>query len=819
MTSHVASLCPPHPFRTAAVIGSGVMGAQIAAHLANAGLDVWLLDLPSAEGDRSAVARKGLAAAKKLNPKPFFTADVAEQIRVGNLDDDFARCGEVDWVIEAVVERLDVKQELMARLEATVRADAVVSTNTSGLPIAQVAAGRGDSFRSRFLGTHFFNPPRYLKLFELIPTADTDPAVQARLTHFARVHLGKGVVVAKDTPNFIGNRIGIYGAMQAIREVTEHGFTIEEIDALTGTLIGRPRSATFRTADLVGLDVMAHVATNLYEAVEGDESREVFHPPWLLQKLVERGTLGAKTKGGFYKKVDGKIHSVDLESMEYTPGSKKGIDVDAVKKAGKLPDRLRKLYDDKGRMGEFFRRTTLDLLGYAARRLPEIADQVVDVDRAMKLGFGWRMGPFEMWDALGFQRVLGDLRAARIVLPDWVDAMEASGAQGFYENAIVVDGALSDSSWDTTGGALVARPRPADEIDLEHLRPANTVWSNEESALLDLGDGVALFEFRSKMNAIGRKVVEGLVHALDTVEQGPWAGLVIGNGAEHFSVGANLAEMAMAVMQGHWDEIDGAIHGFQDVAQRIRYSSRPVVVATQGRVLGGACEFTMACNQPVLAAESYVGLVEMGAGLIPAGGGTMRMVAWTGDRAASPDPQHVMPFLRQAFLTVATAKVGLSADESRELGFVAPGGTVVMNADRRLHVAKREVLRLAEEGYRAPAVRSAIRVLGRPGRGPLEVGVSHMLQGGFVTEHQAFVANKLAWVFTGRSPPGPSFLHEQELLDLEREVFLSLLGEKATQKQIAELLTRNQPKAAQMAAKGLVSLTNVFRKKRAPVKR
>lgn len=798
------------PFRTAAVLGAGVMGAQIAAHLANAGLSVQLLDIASDGPDRSAAARKGLAAARKLNPNPFFTADRAELITPGNLDDDFARLADVDWVIEAVIERLDIKQSLMERLEAVVRDDAVISTNTSGLPIHQVSEGRSDSFRSRFLGTHFFNPPRYLKLFEVIPTPDTDAGVLERVNSFARVHLGKGVVIAKDTPNFIGNRIGIYAAMQAMREVTEHDFSIEDVDLLTGTVIGRPRSATFRTADLVGLDTMVHVANNLYEGVESDESREAFRPPWLLLKLAERGALGAKTKHGFYKKEGGKILSIDPESMEYSPPSGKRVDVDAIKKAGDLPARLRALYDDKGRMGDFFRRTTLDLLAYTARRVPEIADVVADVDGALKLGFGWRLGPFETWEALGFQRILDDMRSQRLVLPDWISEMEKAGVTTFYRSAPGVMG-----SWSPAATNFVDRQLPHDEIDLSAVRSERgEVWSNEESALLDLGDGVLLFEFRSKMNSIGKRVVEGLNHAIETVEDGPWAGLVIGNSAEHFSVGANLAEMAMAVMQGHWTELEQAVGAFQQMGQRIRYAAKPVIVATQGRVLGGACEMTMACAHPVCAAESYVGLVEIGAGLIPAGGGTMRMAAWAASQAASPAPEHVAPFLRRAFETVAKAQVATSAHEAQDLGFMSRAGTVVMNGERRLWVAKREVLRLAEEGYRAPPVHAAIRVLGTPGRGPFDVGVAHLLQGGYVREHDAFVAGRIAWVITGGDLPAATWLHEQQLLDLEREVFLSLLGEKATQKQIAELLTRNQPKAAQMAAKGLVSLTNVFRKKR-----
>jgi 3-hydroxyacyl-CoA dehydrogenase len=800
----------PAPFRSAAVLGAGVMGAQIAAHLANAGLTVHLLDIAAEGNDRSAPARQALASAQKISPNPFFTSNRAELITPGNFEDDFGRLADVDWVIEAVIEQLDIKQQLMQRLETIVRDDTIVSTNTSGLPIHKISEGRGESFRKRFLGTHFFNPPRYLKLFEVIPTPDTDAFVLERVSWFARMHLGKGIVVAKDTPNFIGNRIGIYAAMQAMREVTEHGFSIEDVDLLTGTVVGHPRSATFRTADLVGLDTLAHVANNLYEGVENDESREAFRPPWLLLKLTERGALGAKTKHGFYKKHEGKILSIDPKSMEYVAPGKKRVDIESIKKAGSLPQRLRALYEDQGRVGEFFRRTTWDLLAYTARRLPEIADEVCDVDDALKLGFGWRMGPFATWETLGFQRVLDDMREQRLVIPTWIEEMERAGATSFYRVNPNTQG-----SWNPAASDYRDREAPRDEIDLNSVRDIRgELWSNKESALLDLGDGVALFEFRSKMNSIGKHVIEGLFHAIETVENGPWAGLVIGNAAEHFSVGANLAEMGMAVMQGHWPELEQAVSSFQQMGQRIRYASKPVLVATQGRVLGGACEMTMACAHPVCAAESYIGLVEIGAGLIPAGGGTMRMAAWAAEQAASPAPEHLAPFLRRAFETVAKAQVATSAEEAQSLGFMSPAGTIVMNGERRLWVAKREVIRLAEEGYRAPAVRTAIRVLGTPGRGPFDVGVAHLLQGGFVREHDAYVAGRIAWVITGGDLPGATWLHEQQLLDLEREVFLSLLGEKATQKQIAELLTRNQPMATKLAAKGLVSLTNVFRKKR-----
>ncbi|MFT7463537.1 MAG: 3-hydroxyacyl-CoA dehydrogenase, partial [Pseudohongiellaceae bacterium] len=666
--------------------------------------------------------------------------------------------------------------------------------------------------RSRFLGTHFFNPPRYLRLFEVIATTDTDPAVLTRVCHFGRVHLGKGVVIAKDTPNFIGNRIGIYAAMQAVRQVTEGGYSIEEVDKLTGSLLGRAKSATFRTADLVGLDTLQHVANNLYEAVDKDESREAFRPPWLLAKLVERGSLGAKTKEGFYKKVDGKILSIDPESMEYTPSASKKLgDLDELRKIKPLAKRMAALYDDTSRAGEFFRETTLDLLAYAARRMPEIADEVVDVDRAVRLGFGWELGPFELWDAVGFERVYAALKARKTSLPDWVEAMSASGSTSFYQ-----DNDSGTSGWSPATTAHVARPRHHDEIDLDAVAAdkAKVVWSNEESSILDLGEGVALFEFHSKMRTLGAAVIDGLHHAITLVEEGQWQGLVIGHGGDNFTVGANLYELAMAAMQGHWDEIDGAVENFQNASQRIRYSTKPVVIAPVGRTFGGGCEFSMWCPNPVVSAESYIGLVEIAAGLIPAGGGTTAMAAWAADRAASHAPEHIAPHLRVAFETVAKARVALSAHEAIDLGYLSPSTTIVMNPDRRLWVAKQRVLALVAEGYRPPPVRAAIPVLGSPGRGVFDVGVQHLVAGGWVGEYDAYVAGRIGWVLTGGDLIGPTTLHEERMLELEREVFMSLLGQKQTQQKIADLVMSNQPKAAKMVAKSLVSISSVFRRKR-----
>jgi 3-hydroxyacyl-CoA dehydrogenase len=778
------------PFRTAAVLGAGVMGSQIAAHLANAGLEVSLLDVTPAsigrDGAPRSIVEGAFAAATKMKPDPFVTERAQTRITLGTFDDDFDRLASADWIIEVVVERLDVKQSVMARIESVARPDAVISSNTSGLPIADIVAGRSDAFRARFLGTHFFNPPRYLKLFEVIPTPDTDPAVVERVSAFARVHLGKGVVVAKDTPNFIGNRIGVYGMMQALREFTEGRFSIEEIDALTGPLIGHAKSATFRTADVVGLDTLQHVAQNLYENIPHDESREVFNVPDVLRALVESGRTGAKTKAGFYKKVGDDILSINPESMEYDAPAESDLDAKAFR-GGSLADRLGKLWDDDGRAGDFFRRTTLDLLGYAARRVPEIADNPADIDRAMRWGFGWEMGPFEVWQALGVNRVRDALAEAGIDTPDWVARIPA---EGFYtDDAAAV--------WTPGASDHVPDPRPADEWGLGSIKAdaARTLWKNDDAALLDVGEGVALFEFRSKSNSLGTELMTGLVVAIDRVENDPdLRGLIIGNEGANFSVGANLGEVAMALMMGQLDEIGTFIEGFQDAILRVRYATKPVVVTTHQMALGGGCEMTMACPNPVLAMETYIGLVELGVGLIPAGCGTMFMAARAAELAPNRDrPSEIQPFLRQHFEQIAMAKVATSAAQAREMNLVDDRAVIVMNAERRFHVARQQVVRLSEQGYLPPPVRTAIPVLGAPGRAQFDVALYQFRQGGYISEYDQYLAGRLAHVLTGGDLTGPAEVHEDYLRELEREVFLSLLGEEKTQARIQSILTTNKP--------------------------
>lgn len=773
------------PFRTAAVLGAGVMGTQIAAHLANAGLTVHLLELAAEDKNKNALVEVALKKGLKQSPPLFFTEKTVRRVIPGNFDEHFDRIADVDWVIEAVVENLAIKQQLLERVEAVIRADAVVSTNTSGLPIRTIARGRSDSFRRRFLGTHFFNPPRYLKLLELIPTADTDPQVLERLQWFGRLHLGKGVVVAQDTPNFIANRIGIYVTMLGLRALIEQDYTIEEIDTLTGTLVGRPKSGTFRTADLVGLDTLMQVAENLYPAIPDDESREIFRVPELLRQLVKTGTLGAKTGQGFYKKVNHQILSLDPETLAYAPPKPLNLDIAAIQKIPDLGDRLRALYRDSGRAGAFFRQSILETLGYSARRIPEIADRPVAIDRAMQWGFGWELGPFAIWDGLGFETVLNDLRAAEIPLPAWIEPMQQAGATGFYRDDQVY----------VPGEQFIAVETPADAIDLDSLKaePSRTLWHNPEAALLDLGDGVVLYEFRSKGNTLSLKVVEGLSVVLDLLDRKDWRGLVIGNGGPHFSAGANLAEMGRMAQSGHMDAIAALIVQFQSLLQRLHYFPKPIVAAIQGRVLGGGCELVMACPQVVAAAESYVGLVELSVGLIPGAGGIMRSVARAAERAATAAPNHVQPFLQQAFETIAMAKVSKSAAEAREFGYLSPQARIVMNGDRRLFVAKEEVLRLEREGYSPPPEQNAILVLGQPVRATLEHAAHILLQGGYISAYDRYLAGRLATVMTGGDLSAPALVPENYLLELERETFLPLLAQPKTQERIAHMLKTKKP--------------------------
>ena len=785
----------PHrykPFRSVTVLGAGTMGAQIAAHLANAGLQVNLLDIAPQEGPKNAIVEAAFKRASKLRPDPMFSTKVAQRIKLGNFDEHLDWLAGSDWVIEVVVERLDIKQSIMARIEQHVNDDAIVSTNTSGLPIHKIAEECSSGFKRRFLGTHFFNPPRYLKLLELIPTAETDTEILHRIAHFGRVHLGKGIVVAKDTPNFIGNRIGIFAMMNAIKGFTEDGYTIEEIDALTGPLTGRPKSATFRTADVVGLDVMKHVAANLYDNIPEDESRNMFEVPEILEKLIEVGALGAKTKAGFYKKEGKEIKSIDPETGEYAAARELNLGpLGEIKKAGSLSNRLNALYEDTGRAGKFFRQTTHALIGYSARRIPEISDNPADLDRALQWGFGWEMGPFAMWDALGFEKVFEQLKTEQLALPEWVHVMHAAGHRSFYKKDSV-----KQLVYVPGHGDYMVEETPADEYSLATIKtnPVTEIWHNDEAGLIDIGDGVALFEFRSKANSLGFKVMRGLIDVLDLVENNPdIRGMVIANEGKNFSVGANLGEMAEAAGKGNFDLVDQAIDQFQKSVQRVRYALKPVVVAPHQRVLGGGCEVTMAGITQAPAAETYIGLVELGVGLIPAGTGTAFLAALAAERSANQFPSEILSHLQVFFQNVAMAKVATSAAMAIDMGYFAPDARIVMHEGRRIYVAKQAVIDLSEAGYLPPPVKTNIKVLGTPGRAALEIGARQYEDGHFISEYDRYLAVQLAHVLTGGDLTGPQEVHEDYLIELEREVFLRLCGEEKTQARIMHILTTNKP--------------------------
>lgn len=749
-------------FHSAAVLGAGTMGAQIAAHLANAGLRVLLLDLDEA------TAAKGLSAAQRLKPDPFVTADARRLITVGGFDTHLDRLSEFDWIIEAVIERLDIKQELIAKVEAVRGESTIVSSNTSGIPIGDIAQGRGDAFQRHWLGTHFFNPPRYLQLLEVIPTPQTDPAVVERVRRFGDHALGKGVVIAKDTPNFIANRIGIHGVTQVLPLVADGSFTIEEVDAVTGPAIGRPKSATCRTMDVVGIDVLAHVARNLFDRLDSPDERSAFALPPLIDAMIERTWIGEKSGQGFYKRIrrpeGSQILTLDPKQMEYREReSPRLAELDAARAIDDLPERLRALFLGKDRVGEFLRATLGQTLVYAARVAPDIAHSIDDVDRAMRWGFGWEMGPFEIWDAIGADVIV----EACAVTEELPLLGRKQAAARFREGPLP--------------------PAEPDHQVLSQARHAGTiVRHNAGASLVDLGDGVLAVEFHSKMNAIGGDTVEMLKVGVTEAEQ-HFEALVVGNEAPAFSAGANLMLVLLEAQEENWDEIDLMVREFQNAVIGLRYANVPVVVAPHGLALGGGCEIVLHGDRVQAAAETYMGQVEVGVGLVPAGGGTKELLA----RHVAEQPAGVedaLPYVKPAFELIGFATVSTSGQDAQRLGLLRDVDGISMNRERLVSDAKTAALELARDGYQPPHPPARIAVGGNDVRAALELGVHIAWRGGHISDHDALIGRKLARVLSGGDLPHPTTVSEQHLLDLEREAFLSLCGEPKTQERMAHLL-------------------------------
>lgn len=790
-----------------AVLGAGTMGSQITAHLANSGVEVLLLDMAPRELTKEEAARgltldnprvrnrlanAGLEAAKKLKPAPFFAPSVAGLITTGNFEDDLDRLSGVDWIVEAVVENLEIKRDLYKRIESRRQSGTIVSSNTSGIAIRELGAGMSEDFRRHFLGAHFFNPPRYLKLVEFITTPDTMPEVAKALDDFCDRRLGKGIVYAKDTPNFIANRIAAFSSLNTMRLMIEGGYAVEEVDALTGPLIGRPKSATFRTSDIVGLDVSLFVAENLYRAVPNDEKREALVPPDFLRDMVKRGWLGNKTGQGFYKRQKGKggdaeYWVLDYKTMEYVPPRKVDFpSVAAAKSIEDTADRVRTLVYGKDRAAEFLWKMISQNLVYTANRVPEISDEIINIDNAVRWGFGHEFGPFELWDAIGVEKSVERMTAEGQTAPPVVKALLASGKKSFYEKR---DGRTF--YFDLASSEHRELPPRTGVIVLRSLKDRQrVVKSNASASLIDIGDGVAGLEFHSKMNSIGADTISMMNYAVKEVGDN-FEALVIGNQGENFSVGANLMLLLLGAQEAEWDEIAASVRRFQNANMSLRYSPKPVVVAPHGMALGGGCEVTMHGDKARAAAEAYIGLVEVGVGLIPGGGGVKEMVLRAVEDTV-PD-EDLFPRIKKVSETIAMARVSTSAVDARDLGFLRESDPITMNRDRQIEDAKQTALAMVREGYVQPHPRNNIPVLGEPALAAIKLAIHMMIRGGFISEYDGHVARKLAYVITGGDLSRQTNVSEQYLLDLEREVFVSLCGERKTQERMQHMLKTGKP--------------------------
>lgn len=792
--------------RKVAVLGSGIMGSRIACHFANIGLEVLLLDISPKELNpeeqakgldlnhktvRNRIVNAALDTTLKSNPSAVFSKKVVSNITTGNFDDNMKEIAACDWIIEVVVEKLEIKKIIYDQVEKYRTAGTLISSNTSGIPIHLMAEGRSEDFRAHFCGTHFFNPPRYLRLLEIIPTPETRQDVIDFFMHFGDKFLGKTTVLCKDTPAFIANRVGVYSIMALLHLVQKMDLTVEEVDKYTGPVLGRPKSATFRTTDVVGLDTMINVAGGLFNNLPNDKAHQLFELPDYVKKMQENHWLGDKTKQGFYKKVkgtDGKseILALDLKTLEYKAQQKvKSSTLEACKLVDNLRERMKVFAQGTDKAGEFFRTSFFGLFEYVSDRIPEISDELYRIDDAMRAGFGWELGPFEVWDALGVKNAFEGMKKYGKEASPWVHEMLAAGHDSFYK---VENGVKKYYDIPSKGYKVV--PGTESFLILDNIRTNNTIWKNSGTTITDLGDGILNLEIHTKMNTIGGEVIQGLNKAIDLAEK-DFRGLVIGNDGANFSAGANIGMIFMAAIEQDWDEINLAIRMFQNTMMRMRYSSIPVVAAAHNLTLGGGCELCLHADFVQTNAETYMGLVEFGVGLIPGGGGTKEFALRLSDEFK--DGQIEQAALRDRFLTIGQAKVSTSGREAFELGYLQKDKfEITMNRSRLLIDAKNKALELADNGYTQPLRRKDIRVLGKQGLGIVYAGANSMYAGNFISEHDKKISEKLGYVLCGGNLSQPTLVSEQYLLDLEREVFLSLCGERKTLERIQSILTKGK---------------------------
>ena len=793
------------PIKKVAVIGSGIMGSGIACHFANIGVEVLLLDIipreltavEQAKGltleskvVRNRIVNGSLKASLKSKPSPIYNQKFANRITTGNLEDDISKIKDVDWIIEVVVERLDIKQLVFEKVEKYRTPGTLVSSNTSGIPIKFMSEGRSEDFKQHFAVTHFFNPVRYLKLFEVVPGPGCKQEVTDFLMMYGEKFLGKTSVLAKDTPAFIGNRVGIFGIMSLFHQVKELGLTIEEVDKLTGPVIGRPKSATFRTVDVVGLDTLVHVANGIYENCTEDESHDLFKLPKFISTMMENKWLGSKTKQGFYKRVieNGKkaILSLDLETLEYRPKKRaKFATLEMTKTIDNVIDRFRVLIKGKDKAGEFYRKNFAAMFGYVQNRIPEISDELYRLDDAMKAGFGWEHGPFEIWDSIGIEKGIELMQAENIPVASWVTEILENGHKSFYS---VQDGAKYYYSIPSKKQEKI--PGQDSFIILNNIREAKTIWSNAGASIQHLGKGVLNIEFQSKMNTLGGEVLQAINKGIDLAET-EYDAVILGNQAANFTVGANLAMVFMMAVEQEYDELNFSVKYFQDTVMRLRYSSCPTIIAPHGYTFGGGCELSMHADKVIAAAETYIGLVEFGVGIIPGGAGSKEMALRASEGLLKDDVK--LNKLRDYFINVAMAKVATSAHEGFDLGFLKEHkDMVVVNKDRQIATAKRHAIQMLEDGYTQPAPKKAL-VYGQQALGMFLVGTDSLEKGRYASEHDKKIANKLGYVMAGGDLSEPTYVSEQYLLDLEREAFMSLMTERKTLERIEHMLKTGKP--------------------------